>query len=232
MSLTLLWNGETHVFDAHDPTILHYYAKVETRVNTHVYIIHSVREPCATAILKVARDTEEIGALEKEASLYENELKPLIGKYVPDYFGIFYGTVLGTPFSCMLLEFCCSGVPTPPEEKNRKVMLAACALHQAGLSHNDLLGGRHFVDSNPDIKIVDFSKAMPHHCTGGTPLLHPGMGANPMGCPELMALEAAYGLFSGGKFPTTNRMFPRPFAEGMPLHRLGQRFAGMMARPN
>lgn len=119
MSLTLRWNGETHFFDTrkNDPEALHFWAAVKARLTPHVFIIRSDREPHACAILKMARDAREIDYLEKEASLYENELAPLQGKYVPEYFGMYYGTVLGSPAACMLLEFCCTELSMEPEER-------------------------------------------------------------------------------------------------------------------
>ncbi|KAJ7762418.1 hypothetical protein DFH07DRAFT_410974 [Mycena maculata] len=230
MSLKLHWDGETHVFDAdpNNPETLHFQATVKIRLNPSVFIVEGDNEHGGYAALKMARDENEIGYLEKEASLYTHELVPLQGKHVPGFYGLFYGHVLGSRVACMLLEFCPGGKieVCELEEMNRQVMLAGIALHKAGLIHNDLLDGHHFIHSGKSVRIVDFSLAMPHKCLSGTPVLYEG--ANPMGCRELMALENAYGMFSGDKIPVANRLFANPFAEGMPLHRIGQRFVGMV----
>lgn len=116
MSLTLLWDGETHYFEPRPKVagrgIIHHNARMEHRINEHVYILRSGMEgaePRSPVILKIARDAGEIAALELEASLYANELKSLQGKYVPHYFGIYHGAVAGSPVACMLLEYCTPG---------------------------------------------------------------------------------------------------------------------------
>jgi hypothetical protein len=100
-------------------------------------------------IFKLAREPDEITVLEQEARLYENQLRDLRGKFVPEYYGIFHGDVMGSRVAGMLLEYCI-GSPNDKlddEEKkcvlrlfgagrvadrlitSRKIMLAACAVH-------------------------------------------------------------------------------------------------------
>ncbi|KAJ6601278.1 hypothetical protein DFH09DRAFT_1302566 [Mycena vulgaris] len=233
MSLTLVWDGETHLFEsrANARGTNHFRAQVIRRIELHIHLLRIGilgAEPNGFAILKIARDIAEIDALEKEASLYENQLKSIRGKYVPDYYGIYHGYVLGSPVACMLLEHC-TGPKIPSEERNRKTMLAACAVHAAGLMHGGLLSGHHLVMSGNDVKIVDFSSAVPHLCYGAIPTLYPGRGGDSDGCQELMDLEAAYGVFSGDAIPVAPVFAAvNPFAEGNSLHVLARRVVGMM----
>ncbi|KAJ7492095.1 hypothetical protein FB451DRAFT_1551519 [Mycena latifolia] len=235
MSLTLLWDGVTHYFESQATPrgSAHYNAVADTRLHPHIHVLRIGilgAVPRAPALLKIARDADEIAALEKEAGLYAGPLKDLCGKYVPGYYGIYHGEVEGAPVACMLLEYCTGG-KLPSEERNRKVMLAACAVHAAGIMHCDLLspGGHNFIMSGQDVKIVDFSTAVPHRCYSGTPTLHPGRGGDAAdGCRELMALEKAYGVYSGAAIPAANPFVVNPFAEGNSLHVLARRMAGMM----
>jgi hypothetical protein len=92
--------------------------------------------------------------------------------------------------------------------------------------HCDLLSSHHLVMSGKDVRIVDFSTAVPHRCYNATPTLHPGLGGDSGGCKELLDLEAAYGVYSGGAFPVANPFLVNPFAEGQSLHVLARRLLG------
>ncbi|KAJ7271924.1 hypothetical protein B0H12DRAFT_1228795 [Mycena haematopus] len=200
MSLTLLWDGVTHYFESR-PEVAghgqrHYNARWECRLHEHIHVINTDIES-QTIILKIARDAGEIAALELEAQMYSTRLTSIQGNFVPYFYGIYHGAVGGSPVACMLLEDCVAGDKELSfSEKNRKVMLAACALHSVGVRHCDLENRHHFVFSGSNIKIVDFSRAVPHKCYGATPRLHPGMGGpDSDGCYELEMLEKLYGVF-------------------------------------
>ncbi|KAJ6541817.1 hypothetical protein B0H19DRAFT_325844 [Mycena capillaripes] len=237
MSLTLLWNGITYHFESRSKErgVVHHNARLQNRIKEHIYLLHTGMlgtEPRDPVILKIARDAGEIAALELEAALYQNQLKCLQGKYVPRFYGIYHGEVDGSPVVCMLLEYCIPGTnKLPLHEKNRKVMLAACAIHEAGIMHCDLEHGHHFIMSGSDVRVVDFSCAVPHRCYGATPTLHPGMGG-PSGsdnCRELMMLERCYGIFSGESIPRgVNAPIVNPLTDGNPLSVLARRVVGMM----
>ncbi|KAJ7757513.1 hypothetical protein B0H16DRAFT_1370844, partial [Mycena metata] len=216
MSFTLVWSdGLAWSFSARTTVknAVHYHARVEHQLKQNVYILRTIPsglEPSTQVVLKMARDAGEVAALELEARFYANELKTLQGTFVPFFYGIYHGVVYGVPVACMLLEYCTEGkYRSSPEEKNRRVMVAACALHQgkfafewqdlrtltclrsAGVMHCDLDNGRQFVLSGRNVKIVDFSVAVPHRCSGATPTLH---GTAPTGCKELLMLEERYGI--------------------------------------
>ncbi|KAJ6611475.1 hypothetical protein B0H10DRAFT_1809341 [Mycena sp. CBHHK59/15] len=202
MSLKLNWDGKTYMFFSRSKAgQIHNQARMVERIKNGVYLLEigpRGGEMSNKVILKLARGHDEIKVLETEAGFYEHHLTDLRGKYVPEFYGIYHGDVLRSPMACMLLEYC-TGPKLEFDERNRKVMVAACAVHSAGLLHGDLLDGHHFVTSGREIKIVDFSNAAPHRCYSGTPTLLPGRGDDSAnGCPELVALEATYGIFSGG----------------------------------
>jgi hypothetical protein len=123
MSLTLLWNGATHFFESHAKArdAVHHNTRLEHRITKHIYVLRAGilgAEPTTPIILKIARDAGEIAALENEASMYQDQLKSLQGKYVPRFYGIYHGDVEGTPVACMLLEYCVEG----------KYKLSACEM--------------------------------------------------------------------------------------------------------
>lgn len=111
MSLTLHWDGKAYLFESRSKArgAVHLNAQVVERLRSHIHLVRTGilgAEANNPAILKVARGAEEIDALEKEAALYEIELKGLRGKYVPEYYGIYHGEVLNCPMACMVLEYC------------------------------------------------------------------------------------------------------------------------------
>ncbi|KAJ6520374.1 hypothetical protein C8R45DRAFT_58824 [Mycena sanguinolenta] len=230
MSLTLLWHGATHYLESRPKVpghgVCHRNARWESRINKNVHIVNTKlpSNPDDTAILKIARDAGEIAALELEAETYTTKLAGIQGKYVPDFYGIYHGIIEGYPVACMLLEYCVADVKLSLPETNRRLMLAACAIHSAGVRHCDLENSHHFVLSGPNIKIVDFGCAVPHTCYGATPCLHPGMGGpgpNSVGCEELEMLERKYGILSSAPFPTDRTIV---LSRENPLRLLARRF--------
>ncbi|KAJ6486079.1 hypothetical protein C8R47DRAFT_1216703 [Mycena vitilis] len=232
-SLTLHWTLGTYVLQSSDGD-LHYTARLERRLTAHTHLVNlgfSGGELGNTVLLKLARDPDEIGALEKEASIYENELKHLQGQFVPNFYGIFHGAVDNCPVACILMEYYTPGKITMQYgEMNRKIMLAVCAIHNADVMHCDLLDDRHIVPSGSKVMIVDFSSAVPHRCYGAMPTLYPGMGAptgSPQDCQELVMLEKSYGIFSGGNIPIATPVV-NPLANGNPLSVLARRVMGVI----
>ncbi|KAJ7157136.1 hypothetical protein C8R46DRAFT_1040214 [Mycena filopes] len=247
MSLTLLWSdGQTYAFESRAKvrSRVEYKTRVESQLRKNVYVLRTM-ESQTQLVLKMARDAGGIAALELEASFYINELKSLQGTAVPWFYGIYHGHIDGVPVACMLLEYrrqvpvihpgrevsilfrfaAVGQVLIPPS--SRRVMLAACAVHAAGVMHCDLENGRQFVLSGKNIKIVDFSCAIAHRCPGATPTLHPGMGSAPTGCQELLMLEESHGIHSGASFPIVNAPL-NCLPEGNPLQVLARKFVGMM----
>ncbi|KAJ7606874.1 hypothetical protein FB45DRAFT_1040819 [Roridomyces roridus] len=213
MSLLLTWDHETTLLRSPRPGDSFTVIK-EQVVSKHISVVRATDG--RLAVLKLARTPDDITSLMKEAQFYKHELLHLQGKYVPVFYGIFFGT-LASKFVDM-------------HEENRQVMLAACALHKAGVIHNNLVLGDHFITVGRSIRIVDFSKAERRDgCRSGTPILYPGRGQDPYeSCPELMQLESAYGMFSGRRIPEptlVNRM-DGYFPQDHPLRVIG-RYVGM-----
>ncbi|KAJ7110355.1 hypothetical protein C8R43DRAFT_1139364 [Mycena crocata] len=205
MSLQLRFNNSVYQLEAPSNArgSMHHNAVVVDQLSAHTFKLRIGilgAQPNNHAVMKLASTFDEVRALELEATLYQSELKQLQGTYVPTFFGIFHGEVLGELGACMILEYC-GGGNISMDERNRKVMLAACAIHNAGVMHCDLLDPSHVLISGNDVRVVDFSRAMPHRCYGATPTLYPGMGGDSDGCRELLALEASYGVRSGASFP-------------------------------
>lgn len=76
------------------------------------------------------------------------------------------------------------------------MMLAACKIHQAGIVHGALGDGHHFVKMGDNVRVVDFSLAVRHRCTNGTPILNSShfWTSNPVPqCPELALMEKTRG---------------------------------------
>ncbi|KAJ7248216.1 hypothetical protein B0H12DRAFT_1020110 [Mycena haematopus] len=151
-------------------------------------------EPSNVVALKLAHGKEEVEEMEREAGFYENQLKDLQGTVVPKCYGFYTTKVRGTPLGCLLLEYC-SG---PPVDRNRvqevkwKSMQAAYALHKAGVLHGDLDDGHHFIPMGLDVRIVDFTVAVAHHCVSGLSRRAEGHDRHRIcACPELGGLEAA-----------------------------------------
>ncbi|KAJ7201342.1 hypothetical protein GGX14DRAFT_656371 [Mycena pura] len=235
MSLTLHWNGRTYPFEAPDDArgSEHHDAYVDKRLHKNVHLIRSGMlggKPTRQLVLKIGYDDEDIAALEKEAKLYRDQLKPLQGKHIPFFFGIFHGQVEDQDAACILLEYCAGGGQMTYPEMNRQIMLAACAIHAVGLMHCALLHRpQHLILSGKSVKIVDFSHAEPHRCVGATPTLYPGMGGDATGCLELVGLEACYGVFSGERIPEARPSRPPSrAADGGPLQVLARRVGGYM----
>ncbi|KAJ6460946.1 hypothetical protein C8R45DRAFT_1080980 [Mycena sanguinolenta] len=177
----------------------HYVARLVRCISKKVYLVRfGVRgmEPCDVIVLKMAHGKEEVEEMEREAGFYNDQLKHLQGTVVPSCFGFYTTKVHGKPVSCLLLEYC-SG---PPLEGKRgvqefkwKSMQAAYALHKAGVLHGDLDDWHHFVPMGLDVRIVDFSVSVAHHCVSGLSKRAAGYDhfRHLCACPELGSLEAA-----------------------------------------
>ncbi|KAJ7242590.1 hypothetical protein B0H12DRAFT_1236721 [Mycena haematopus] len=199
MSLTLLWDGVPYFFESR-PDVAghgtrHYNARWECRLHEHIHVINTDIES-QTIILKIARDAGEIAALELEAQMYSTRLASIQGKFVPYFYGIYHGAVGGSPVACMLLEDCVAGdKELSISEQNRKVMLAACALHSVGVRHCDLENRHNFVSLGRTSRSWILAPRAPQVLRRHAPL-HPGMGGpGSAGCHELEKLEKLYGIF-------------------------------------
>ena len=83
-------------------------------------------------------------------------------------------------------------------------MLAAALMHNKLVCHGRLGDDRHFVVSSKDnrIRIINFTHASIHKCSGGTPLLlNPDDSEDTpikcSRCPELALVEETYGPDTG-----------------------------------
>ncbi|KAJ7176468.1 hypothetical protein C8R46DRAFT_1346512 [Mycena filopes] len=176
----------------------HHTAQLVRRVKKEVYIVRigpRGMDPADVVALKFAHGEEELEDLQREAGLYEQELKGLQGTVVPKCYGLYTTKIQGTPLGCLLLEYC-AGPPVGREritDVNRKKLGAAYALHAAGILHGDLLEPRHFVSMGRDVRIVDFGMAVTHDCVPGLARHAAGHGRDrPCRCSELAALENAF----------------------------------------
>ncbi|KAJ2935393.1 hypothetical protein H1R20_g1701, partial [Candolleomyces eurysporus] len=150
-------------------------------------------------LLKIARGPQALADLKHEAKIYTKDLLSLQGIVVPKFYGLYETRIKGIPFGCALLEDCNTGLSKPlldPREVNTQVMLAICKIHQAGISHNDLLTSRHhIVVQDRGVRIIDFTNATRHVCTNAVPTLYHSL---PRGffCEELVGMEKAFGVHS------------------------------------
>ncbi|KAJ7198827.1 hypothetical protein GGX14DRAFT_373805 [Mycena pura] len=199
-TLELIWDQRTvyHLWSWNNGNI-HYTAQLVRRIEKGVYMIRIGErgmEPTNVVAAKIARGKEEVEDMEREAGLYEHQLKDLQGTIVPTCYGFYTAKVNGQSLGCLLLEYC-SGLPADPErvpELNRKVLAAAYALHAAGVLHGDLHNRHHFVPMGRDVRIVDFSVAVPHTCIRGLSRRAQGHDRHIVcGCPELAVLESVFG---------------------------------------
>ncbi|KAJ8084558.1 hypothetical protein AAF712_004304 [Marasmius tenuissimus] len=159
------------------------------------------QETNRTVALKIARGQDQVRMLYHEAQVYQGELKPLQGTVVPKYHGSFMTRIDGTEVAVMVLEYC-GNTPQqmamkqiPTVEYTRKLMIAICKLHQAGVVHGSIRLDQqhHILEVGHELRIVDFTNAGRFHtCVGGTPVLVRG-GRHDQGCAELVMMEEEFG---------------------------------------
>lgn len=134
-TLQLIWDSQ-HTYDLWSWSIgnVHQTARIIRRIKNRVYSAHvgpRGMEPTQMIIIKTGRGEGEMPQLNREAELYDNELRYLQGTVVPKTFGFFRGKVDGVDLACLLLEYC-SGPPlvNPGEFKygSRLLHLPACYL--------------------------------------------------------------------------------------------------------
>ncbi|KAF8218273.1 hypothetical protein K438DRAFT_1747467 [Mycena galopus ATCC 62051] len=204
-TLQIIWNTKTadaaETAWSWDNRNTHYTAQIVRRIRKEVYMVRigaRGKEPIDIVALKIARGYEEVEEMEREAGFYENQLKDLQGTVVPKCYGFYTAKIRGTQaLGCLLLEYC-SGAPVEllrvrKDEVNWKTMQAAYAVHEAGVLHGDLLDGRHFIPMGLDVRIIDFSVSVAHHCVSGLSKRAAGHGRHRVcGCPELAVLENVY----------------------------------------
>ncbi|TFK81651.1 hypothetical protein K466DRAFT_501781 [Polyporus arcularius HHB13444] len=127
---------------------------------------------------KWVRGTQAIESLRQEATMYDNDLRPLQGSSVPTFFGMFTGVHDGVDLGCLVLEWCPGNGPVadgkPTDDVLHMRAQAVRSLHDAGVHHGQLYerphalcvsDGRHFLRAKDGtIRIVDFQRATRHHC--------------------------------------------------------------------
>ncbi|CCL98100.1 uncharacterized protein FIBRA_00094 [Fibroporia radiculosa] len=170
----------------------------------HLQVVHDMddgpNERPIEVALKWATGKQHIDRLRWEASMYENELRHLQQRVVPDFYGFFQATLDGVDVACLVLEYC-GGVPTRDTcELGRQRMEAAIQLHRAGIVHGDLVDNKHFLAASRDdsLRIIDFSRATIHSCPTRTrtsllAYLHEHARKLPSPCAELALLEQTSG---------------------------------------
>ncbi|KAI1793973.1 hypothetical protein LXA43DRAFT_870193, partial [Ganoderma leucocontextum] len=133
----------------------------------------------------------------EEARLYEQELVPLQGAVVPRFLGFFRGFVGKNEVGCTILEWCGGGPIREAHELNQQRILAAIALHKAGVYHSPMLDKTHWLSAGDGtLRIVGFSSAQTHGCDGMT-VLSKDTGGDPRPntvCKELAVLESRFGV--------------------------------------
>ena len=118
-------------------------------------------------VCKMGQGPRLVERIRKEAELYRSELKPLQGRYVPTFVGLFEGNMEGGETACLVLTYegepmqlslYTSGIdfrcvltslsprprahtravpPTLRAPRRKKLIAAMLALHKAGVQHGD-----------------------------------------------------------------------------------------------
>ncbi|KAF4573287.1 hypothetical protein EYR36_007798 [Pleurotus pulmonarius] len=207
-SLTLIWTNEsapagannlvlqpwiTQPANTPNPSLV---CRINKRIRSRLFVgsIDGVPGPLA---IKFARVGYEVETLQKEIRFYDTSLKKLQGVVVPKVFGGYRGRVDGEDVAVFIMEYCQTVEEPDAREFNRKVMLAACQLHAAGVMHRNLLASHHIISTVKGLRFVDFSDGIMHMCPGANPQVQStGRGHQPSGCFELDVLEQTYGQYS------------------------------------
>ncbi|KAH8111996.1 hypothetical protein DFH11DRAFT_1512332 [Phellopilus nigrolimitatus] len=155
--------------------------------------------------VKWAFDAKRVEALRDEAAIYAARLTPLQGTVVPRLVGFYESVDHANPFALSIFEHCSGPVLSDYAEYSRQYMMAACALHGVGVSHNQLALGlrgdarfvdRHVIaDQAGRVRIVDFTRATLHFCPGAPLRVAGGAPAEERRgcCDELAHLEIVVG---------------------------------------
>ncbi|KAF7436422.1 hypothetical protein PC9H_003255 [Pleurotus ostreatus] len=206
-SLTLIWANEAAPVSGNNQVLqpwitqpatsnANLVCRIHTRIRSRLFVgsINGIPGPLA---IKFARDGYEVETLQKEIQFYDKSLKTLQGDVVPKVFGGYRGRADGVDIAVFIMEYCQSVEEPDAREFNRKVMLAACKLHAAGVMHRNLLASHHIISTVKGLRFVDFSDGIMHRCPGANPQVQcVGRGNQPVGCFELDVLEQTYGQYS------------------------------------
>ncbi|ESK90968.1 hypothetical protein Moror_16366 [Moniliophthora roreri MCA 2997] len=146
-------------------------------------------------VLKTARGAENIALLEREAQIYENELRRLQGNVIPVCYGLYRGQSesrcyvgLRERVACMVLEYCSPQRDMHPVDLGQSVIAAALTIHQAGIVHNGLLNKQNIIPYGHDgVRILDFAAASRRHLCPTSVYRHGE------GCEEIVLVERKYG---------------------------------------
>ncbi|RDB28540.1 hypothetical protein Hypma_015944 [Hypsizygus marmoreus] len=212
-TLQLIWDHRSYDMWTWSMENTHQTAHIMKRIKNNVYLAHLGplgAEPTHAVVVKVAQSPREMHALMTETEFYMNDLVHLQGTVVPRCYGFFKGKVDGNEIACLLLEYCAGFAPRNHKEKveeNRAKMVAACKIHQIGISHGDLVRGRHFVKLGDDVRIIDFSIAVRHRCPGALPILRDSRACHAIEqCRELALMEEMCGFKGENPNPFCNLM--------------------------
>ncbi|TFY67436.1 hypothetical protein EVG20_g3949 [Dentipellis fragilis] len=185
------------------------------RVYEASVVFYGRTNPWASRVcVKYAAGEKAVADLLREAKMYCYELRHVAGVAVPKFYSFFTGTDESRrPIACMITELCRGdGVILDPKEfkcvfrlyhtdcdahwrrvSSRRVMLAVCQIHQAGVVHNGLYDYHHFVMQGARVCVVDFSRATTHSCGNCIPSLANSIYDVPSWCSELYHAEQRFG---------------------------------------
>ncbi|KAK7052415.1 hypothetical protein R3P38DRAFT_3595205 [Favolaschia claudopus] len=201
-TLQLIWDSKTTYELSSWDDAVHYAAQIVRPLHKtkNIYMVRAGprgTEPGDVCAVKIAFGEEAIEEMRREAGFYQHELGSLQGTVVPNFFGFWTGQAQGQPMSCIMLEYCAG--PTPHyslrQQLEWKATQAVYALHRAGVLHGDLVDGNrhHFIPMGHDVRIVDFSVAVPHRCVRGLSQRAAGHGLDQIcGCPEVASVERLF----------------------------------------
>ncbi|KAF7368933.1 hypothetical protein MVEN_00219500 [Mycena venus] len=177
---------------------IHYTAQLVRPIKKSVYMVrigNRGMEPTDVVALKVARGSEAVEEMEREAGFYEHQLRDLQGTVVPKCYGFYTAKVRGMDIGCLLLEYC-SGPPGRDfahiRSQSQGHASYICSPQGGSATHGDLAGGHHFIPMGHDVRIVDFSVAVPHKCVSGLSKRAAGHRHHICGCHEIAVLENVY----------------------------------------
>ncbi|RDX44587.1 hypothetical protein OH76DRAFT_1487022 [Lentinus brumalis] len=120
-------------------------------------------------ICKVASSLKCLEALRTEGHFYTTSLLRLQGHVVPNFFGLFEGTVGELSVGVLILQYCGPSLDIAFEYHSlptrQKIFSAMAAIHEAGVEHGDFNEGNILCDDKRHIWVIDFGHAHTHKGT-------------------------------------------------------------------
>ncbi|KAF7795232.1 hypothetical protein EIP86_006382 [Pleurotus ostreatoroseus] len=142
--------------------------------DTTVYrgVLVGLRTQELKAICKLAVDPRRslFDCFETESRTYQTTLRDMQGHCIPEFYGLYDGTVKGYSAVCIILEDCGKSIyrfSHLQDEWLIKTIEILLAIHKRGLQHNNFGPENIVVDDvkNPtSIKLIDFQHCAPHKC--------------------------------------------------------------------